>query len=351
MESTTLYFKQGSSDKVYQASISEKDGGYIVQFSYGRRGSALTTGTKTPTAVNLDAARAIYDKLIKEKIAKGYVVGKKTGGYEQPTWQRVHTGIHCQLLTPIAEDEVEQFIADPAYWAQEKHDGRRLLIKKEDGKVIGISKLGFPVSLPQSLKYDASLLGREFVIDGELIGDTLMVFDLLSVGGRDVQTYGYAERNIKLVNLLATTRQYRVQHVTSTFLPLQKRQLLEQLKADRKEGIVFKHFDAQYTPGRSALQFKFKFYDTASCIVGKVNDKRSVGLLMVDGENLVSVGNVTISANHEIPNTGGVVECRYLYAYKGGSLYQPVYLGQREDVAPAECTIDQLKYKPEVQAA
>ena len=37
MESTTLYFKQGSSDKEYHAAIEPKDGGYIVTFAYGRR--------------------------------------------------------------------------------------------------------------------------------------------------------------------------------------------------------------------------------------------------------------------------------------------------------------------------
>ena len=42
MESITLYFREGPSDKVYQASIQPKDEGYLVHFAYGRRGSALT---------------------------------------------------------------------------------------------------------------------------------------------------------------------------------------------------------------------------------------------------------------------------------------------------------------------
>jgi bifunctional non-homologous end joining protein LigD len=46
----------------------------------------------------------------------------------------------------------------------------------------------------------------------------------------------------------------------------------------------------------------------------------------------VSVGNVTIPVNFDIPRVGSVVEVRYLYAYPGGSLYQPVYLGARTDV-------------------
>jgi bifunctional non-homologous end joining protein LigD len=41
-----------------------------------------------------------------------------------------------------------------------------------------------------------------------------------------------------------------------------------------------------------------------------------------------------------------------LYALKqSGSLYQPVYLGRRDDIPPGECTVDQLKYKAESAAA
>ena len=35
----------------------------------------------------------------------------------------------------------------------------------------------------------------------------------------------------------------------------------------------------------------------------------------------------------------------YLYAFKGGSVYQPVLLGTRDDLTPADCTMKQLKYK------
>lgn len=37
----------------------------------------------------------------------------------------------------------------------------------------------------------------------------------------------------------------------------------------------------------------------------------------------------------------------YLYAYKGGSLYQPVYRGERTTIESDACTTSQLKYQPE----
>ena len=44
MESITLYFREGSSDKIYQAAIEPKDGGYTVNFAYGRRGFSTSAG-------------------------------------------------------------------------------------------------------------------------------------------------------------------------------------------------------------------------------------------------------------------------------------------------------------------
>jgi bifunctional non-homologous end joining protein LigD len=72
MEQITLYYREGASDKVYQAAIEAADGGYVVNFAYGRRGTTLATGTKTTSPVSFDDARKIYDKLVREKAAKGY---------------------------------------------------------------------------------------------------------------------------------------------------------------------------------------------------------------------------------------------------------------------------------------
>ena len=41
------------------------------------------------------------------------------------------------------------------------------------------------------------------------------------------------------------------------------------------------------------------------------------------------------------------MEVRYLYCFKGGKVYQPVYLGPRDDVDTNECKMSQIKYKAE----
>ena len=111
---------------------------------------------------------------------------------------------------------------------------------------------------------------------------------------------------------------------------------------------MFKLMNAPYTAGRpnsGGSQLKHKFVATLSAVVAKVNQQRSVGLRLLNHEGWQSVGNVTIPPNHGVPQVGAVVEIRYLYSYLDGSLYQPVYLGERSDVDATECVVSQLKFK------
>ena len=170
---TTLYFREGPSDKVYQAGIQPKGDGFVVHFAYGRRGSTLNTGTKTHSPVEFQIAKGIYDKLIKEKMAKGYTPGEAGTPYQHTDKAQQSTGILPQLLNPVEEHEVQKLINDPAYWMQEKKDGRRMLIRKEGGNVTGINRLGLAVSLPAPLIEEAVACAEDFLIDGEAIGDTL----------------------------------------------------------------------------------------------------------------------------------------------------------------------------------
>ena len=49
-----------------------------------------------------------------------------------------------------------------------------------------------------------------------------------------------------------------------------------------------------------------------------------------------------------MPSPGDLVEVQYLYAYRDGSVYQPVYKGKRTDIDAKDCKVSQLKYKPEI---
>jgi len=348
-ESVTLYFREGSSDKVYQAAIEPAGSQFVVNFAYGRRGTTLTTGTKTSSPVDYPAAKKIYAKLVGEKKAKGYTEGADGTPYQHA--DKKASGILPQLLNAVEEAEVELLLRDDNYCAQEKFDGKHLLIRKQDDDLEGINKKGLIVGLPQTVASELRGFYGSFIPDGESIGDDYHAFDLLELNGENLRPLPYRERLASLLNLLASAQHRHVHYVETAFTARQKSELWQRLRRENREGIVFKRLDAPYTPGKpnsGGPQFKFKFVATLSAVVARINARRSVELSLFNGRSLVSCGNVTIPANHEIPPVGAVVEARYLYAAKdSGVLYQPVYLGPRDDVDPGECLVSQLKFKAE----
>lgn len=346
----SLYYHEGSSDKVYQAAIEPAGNSFVVNFAYGRRGTTLTTGTKTSAPVDYDTAQQIFTKLVREKKAKGYHQGEAGTPYQHTDKQA--SGILPQLLNPIEEADVEQLLRDDDYCAQEKSDGWHLLIRKQDEHIEGINKKGLLVGLPASVAGDLRHLPGSFIPDGESIGDDYHAFDLLEHNGENLRPLPYRVRLVRLGNLLlSNSRHPHVRLVETAFTTRQKSELWQRLRRENREGIVFKRLDAPYTPGKpnsGGPQLKFKFVATLSAVVAKINAKRSVELRLFNGRRLVSCGNVTIPANHEIPPAGAIVEVRYLYAYRDSlALYQPVYLGPRDDVDPGECLVSQLKFKAE----
>ena len=175
--STTLYFKEGSSDKVYRVAIEERSGGFVVNFAYGRRGSTLNTGTKTTSPVTSDEAQRIHDKLVREKTAKGYTQGENASPYTEGS-QRVTT-IRPQLLNAITEQELESILTDDGFLMQPKHDGKRLLIQKQGSTVTGINRRGIECGIPETIRMAAMALPGDFLMDGEAVGEMLHAFDLL----------------------------------------------------------------------------------------------------------------------------------------------------------------------------
>lgn len=347
MQSTTLYFREGSSDKVYRAAIETRDGGYVVNFAYGRRGSTLNTGTKTTSPVTSDEAQRIYDKLIREKMAKGYTLGADSMAYSDGS--RKVTDIRPQLLNPV--DDPGQLLRDNGFYLQPKHDGKRLLIHKKGEDVTGINRRGIECGFPESIRVAAMALPGDFLVDGEAVGDMLHVFDILEIDNTDMRTIPYRDRLVRLLNLLASAQQTAIQWVATISGYEAKTRFLDQLRENHAEGVVFKQIGAAHSPGRpnsGGSQFKYKFVETASVLVSAINARRSVAIAVWDNGKLVPAGNVTIPADQPIPQVGDIAEVRYLYAMAAsGSLFQPVYLGTRDDIASGECTRDQLKFRRE----
>ena len=348
-ERITLYFREGSSDKVYQAAIEPQGELFVVNFAFGRRGSTLSTGTKTQTPVDYGTAKNAYDKLIREKMAKGYTQGPEGTPYQHSEKQDRVSGLLPQLLNPIEENEAKRLITDPSWAMQEKFDGRRVLLRKHGAEIHGINRKGLLIGLASPIIVGAHKITGDFVLDGECVGDVLFAFDLLEWDGEDFRTKPYQRRLVSLSTLLNRPDITHIEFVETATDPSNKERMFRHLQSERKEGVVFKRLGAPYTPGRpntGGNQLKHKFYATCSAVVAKINDKRSVELRLLNGKGWNPVGNVTIPANFQVPDVGRIVEIRYLYAFReSNALYQPVYLGLRKDVEQHECVLSQLKYK------
>ncbi len=344
-ENITLHFKQGSSDKVYSASLEEvEDKHFVVNFAYGRRGATLTTGTKTKTPVDYASAKKTYDKLVKSKTSKGYTPGTEGPQYVHTDADMKDTGIQCQLLNFIEKTHVTRCINDDNWWAQEKYDGKRMLLHKTD-TVTAINRNGLSVGAPDTILKRAGKVDSTYLVDGEAVGETLFVFDLLEIHNTDLRQMPYKQRLSHLESLGLSAP---IVVVKTAKTKKEKQQLYDSLYASGAEGIVFKKQAASYTAGRPSsggTQVKFKFYATASVIVTKINEKRSVAIAILADKQRVEVGNVSIPPNKDIPPVNSVIEVRYLYAYQGGSIYQPAYIGVRDDIPVKDCVISQLKYK------
>jgi bifunctional non-homologous end joining protein LigD len=279
IKSSSLHFREGSSDKVYHSSIEAHGDGFTVNFAYGRRGNTLATGTKTTAPVTLEQAQAIHKKLVASKLAKGYQLNESCAvpgaSYQQTGNEGCDSGIRCQLLNAVDESELSRLLGDKQHCLQEKHDGRRLLVRKQGEEITGINRRGLVVTLPGPIRHAVEELPVDVLIDGEAVGDTLHVFDLLEVKGNDMRQRGYLYRYAGLL-MLIDPKHSALRPVSTVVEPADKLAMFQTFRQLGCEGVVFKHIDAPFSPGRpnsGGPQLKFKFIESASFVVTGRNAK------------------------------------------------------------------------------
>lgn len=354
----TLYCREGSSDKVYQVWIEASDEGHRVAFRYGRRGAALQTGTKTPAPVTPDKAKAIFDKIVKEKLAKGYKPADAGEAAAAQADARA-TDVRPQLLNPIEPSELAHYITSASWFMQVKYDGERRLIRVTAEGVTGINRRGLTVALTQPIADAARGIagGQPILLDGEDMGDHFVAFDVVEHAGHDCRSRSAYERFALLEQLLAQAgAEQAIRLADTAFSAHDKRYLVERTARDGGEGVVLKAALSAYKPGRpnsAGDALKCKFVASATVRVGAAQTgKRSVAMQLVDDAGTwLDVGNVTVPPNQPIPAPGDLIEVRYLYAYRGGSLFQPVMIGRRTDMTEQDCRIVQLQFKGEAREA
>lgn len=357
VESVNLFYTEGSSDKVYAAQLEKKNQGFVVNFQYGRRGSSLKAGTKTVEPVDLNKARSVFQGLIQEKKAKGYTEAESGERFQDTSLAGRVSGVVPQLLNVIEEKDMTCLLEDKNWWAQEKHDGERRMVIVQGETITGTNREGLSIAMGAGLEKALQQFSIEnkcsgvekTVLDGEDLGDKgYIVFDILEHAGTCLRKKSYEEREAVLSSLVFNDR---VRCIKTAKTTKEKKTLLKTLREGNKEGVVLKEHARAWCAGRPASggsALKFKFVESATVVARKGREgKRSVSIWMLDEKGQeVAVGNVNVPINQAIPSEGALMEVEYLYAYKGGSLYQPVLKGPRPDKTVAD-QLATLKWRPD----
>ncbi|MGB9067515.1 MAG: WGR domain-containing protein [Candidatus Acidiferrales bacterium] len=356
-ERIDLYYQQGSSDKVYHLQLENVEEQWSVNAQWGRRGSTLQSDSKA-RGVPYEEAKRVFDRVLREKMGKGYRVAETNGDASpaisvgMPT--KEFSGHAPELLTPIEEREALDLVPNLSWWFQQKFDGRRLAVQKQNGEYSGINKLGQIVPIDKQLAFTfAHVEADSFLVDGEITDSKFYAWDILAHNGRDLRDQPYEIRYARLTSLFRGV--HEVLRVAETAMtPKAKRNLVTLMHEIHAEGFVCKNRNAVYAGGRSGQHFKCKFVATASFIVGPKPDKkaaeghRSVAVYALDGTRERFMGTVGVPERYRLPKDGEIVEVRYLYCHPGpeGKLIQAKYFGQvRDDVDRIECSVSQLKLK------
>lgn len=350
VRTVTLYYHEGSSDKEYRVQMDESAGGSFTVTGYnGRRGSALKAQPKTPSPVTLAEAQKIFERLVLQKKQKGYTGDEDGTPYAGGEMAGRKTDLLPQLLNPVSRAVAESLLDDRRYGLMFKADGERVMARKVGAVVTGVNRKGLERPLPVVIVDALASAPCDFVLDGELVGERYFVFDALGAFGRDLRAEPFAERYGAAVQIVALMQGQPIE-----MIPLHgddKAEAFLRYESENREGVVFKMYAAPYNVGRPECggpALKHKFSESVSAIVSGHNQKRSVSLVLLDDEGVErSVGSVTVKANQDVPAVRSVCEVTYLYAFKGGSLFQPELIAVRDDISTDECTLAQLKYKAE----
>lgn len=214
--------------------------------------------------------------------------------------------------------------------AEAKVDGVRCIVHV-GATVEAFTRNGNPIALTFDAEQAVRSLGHELV-DCELVGDTLHVFDLPAFGGSWRTRRAVLEHAVRRLGDCPALVIVPVLHdpAANDGYPEDTRAILAKATAAGHEGVVLKDPDAEYPAGRR---------DWAKVKPEATADLRVVDVL-ANGSLVVSRKGVRVIVGIGLPKAiraaapsmlGRLIEVRYQEVTKDGSLRHPVFLRVRDD--------------------
>lgn len=255
---------------------------------------------------------------------------------------------------PATPEELDALMGDPNVVAQRKYDGDRVLVRIRDGEITVLNRQGLAkvrnVRLDHTTCFTALDRGH-WVFDGEVVGHTLVLFDLLYASdGLTCWTTPEDTFEHRYVVLEAILGVLDPNPETIALAPVShgtdgKSRLLAEAIARSHEGIILRRIDGTYQQGlRSSFLVKHKLLNQADVVISSLHpDKQSATLAVTTPEGLQEVGAASTIGKGPV-NLGEVWLVTYLYVTDPDHprLYQPRLEHSRTDKSADECLLDQF---------
>lgn len=279
-----------------------------------------------------------------------------------------HTAVSADLpMRPMlasvqAADVVAAAMRSPEWVTQFKYDGDRTVVDVNGGQLRVLNRQGQTkvrnVGSAHLAPFTALRSGR-WVFDGEIVGRTLVLFDLAAAadGARTwvADSTPFADRYAALVAIAATLGVNVGGSPTADAHPVvvapvadgpNKAIMLSTAVAEQREGIILRHRSGPYEMGRRTPRLvKHKLVKDADVVVVALHPAKESATLAVhntDGE-LVEVGSASTIGKGDVA-VGEVWVVTFLYVTdpRFPRMVQPRLVSRRDDKTADECLMDQF---------
>jgi hypothetical protein len=188
-------------------------------------------------------------------------------------------------------------------------------MRKSGTELSANTRIGNAVEIPKNDAALAMLSDHDWILDGEFIGGRFVAFDILELNGDPVTCANGARRELlESVSPFAVVRRATGDD---------KQELIEAIRRERGEGVVFKRIAAEYEAGRSEDCQRLKNYETDTFTVKEITPYKSSIEVEKGG---LSFGRVSVGYNH-LPMEGQAVRIRFDRVTEKGKLLRAKFIG------------------------
>lgn len=270
--------------------------------------------------------------------------------------------VRPMLASVQSEEIVTRAMNDSSWMAQYKYDGDRVVIEVTNGEIRVLNRQGLEktknVGVDHLLPFSALHAGR-WVFDGEVVGRTLVLFDLITVSdGKQSWIDERIEFGRRYLVLKIIAKALGIPHAEKAspdepvvIAPVavsknEKVLFLSNAISQQREGIILRHVCGPYESGRrSSTLIKHKLIKDADVIITDLHATKDSATLSVYGPDgqLVEVGAASTIGKGAV-TIGDVWVVTFLYVTDPlyPRLFQPRLVKMRSDKMATECTLDQF---------